>query len=173
VIETVTFEELVDRHQGEIYAYLLRMVRDDGEAQDLCQDVFLRAYRAFGDLEGAPNFRAWLYRIATNLALNAIRHRRSGERVTGALASVGVTSVDDDHAETLGHRELLGRVEEAIGTLPLKQRVAFTQRRFLGLSYAEIAAATGSTEEGARANVYQAVRKLRTQFSAELNEVGI
>ncbi|HET9016938.1 MAG TPA: RNA polymerase sigma factor [Thermomicrobiaceae bacterium] len=173
MIETVTFEELIDRHQGEIYAYLLRMVRDDGEAQDLCQDVFLRAYRAYGDLEGTPNYRAWLYRIATNLALNAIRHRRNGERVSGALASLGPTSVDEDHAGDLGRRELLGRVEAAIGTLPLKQRVAFTQRRFLGLSYADIAASTGSTEEAARANVYQAVRKLRAEFSAELNEVGI
>lgn len=173
VTDIATFEGLVAGHQAEIYAYILRMVRHDGEAQDLCQETFLRAYRAFGGLQGEPNYRAWLYRIATNTTLNALRQRRSGERAIETLAASQPVATVDEQVEDLERRTLLTRIEAAIHELPMKQRIAFTQRRFAGLSYAEIAECLGTTEEAARANVYQAVRKLRAQFSAELSEVGL
>lgn len=168
-----TFESLVTGHQREIYAYILRMVGSDGEAQDLCQETFLKAYRAFDGLDGAPNYRAWLYKIATNTALSALRRQRRGADVIDALAMEQPGSRDDDQADCLGRKELLLRVEQAIQLLPVKQRLAFTQRRLLGLSYPEIAAALDCNEEAARANVYQAARKLREQFAVELDEVGI
>ncbi|MBX6342559.1 MAG: RNA polymerase sigma factor, partial [Thermomicrobiaceae bacterium] len=152
---------------------ILRMVRNDGEAQDLCQETFLRAYRAFDQLDGEPNYRAWLYRIATNATLNFFRQRRTGERATSAYALAEPTVDRADHADDLGRRQLLARVEAAIQCLPPKQRAALIQRKFLDLSYAEVAASLGTSEEAARANVYQAVRKLREQFSRELSEVGI
>jgi len=173
VSNTETFERLVECHQGEIYAYILRMVRRDGEAQDLCQETFLRAYRAFEQLDGEPNYRAWLYRIATNTTFNALRQRRTGDRAVNTLAVAQPTFQADDHVERIEQRSLLNRVEAAVEELPPKQRAAFMQRKYLDLSYGEIAAALGSTEESARANVYQAVRKLRERFSAELSEVGI
>ncbi|MDI3339641.1 MAG: RNA polymerase sigma factor [Sphaerobacter sp.] len=167
------FEGLVARHQAEIYAYIFRMVRHDGEAQDLCQETFLRAYRAYAGLQGAPNYRAWLYRIATNTTLNALRQRRTRARAVAALAQEQLRSTTGDPAGDLDQRDLLERIADAIAALPLKQRLALTQRRFQGLSYAEIAEALGMSEEAARANVYQAVRKLRAQFARELDEVGL
>jgi len=167
------FESLVTRHQGEIYAYILRMVRNDGEAQDICQETFLRAYRAYEGLDGSPNYRAWLYKIATNTTLNSIRQRRNGEKAVTTLATTQPVEVHENHVERIGHQDLLDRVEEAIQLLPLKQRLAFTQRRFLGLTYEEIATALECSEEAARANVYQAARKLRIQFATDLTEVGI
>lgn len=172
-MQSTAFEDLVTRHQAEVYAYIRRMVRHDSEAQDLCQETFLRAYRAFDDLQGAPNYRAWLYRIATNATLNALRRRRTGEQATAVLAREQPVAADGDHAGDLDRRDLLDRVEAAIAALPTKQRLALTQRRFHGLAYDEIAQALGTSEEAARANVYQAVRKLRAQFAAELEEVGI
>lgn len=173
VTETPIFEDLVERHQGEILGYILRMVRHDGEAQDLCQETFLRAYRAFNRLEGEPNYRAWLYRIATNATLNHIRQRRNGDRTMARIASHQPTVHFDDHVDRLGKDQLLTRVSCAIQQLPPKQRAAFTQRKFLGLSYGEIATGLDCTEETARAHVYQAAQKLRKQFSTELREVGI
>jgi RNA polymerase sigma-70 factor (ECF subfamily) len=173
VTDIPIFEDLVERHQGEIFGYILRMVRHDGEAQDLCQETFLRAYRAYGRLEGEPNYRAWLYRIATNATLNHIRQRRNGDRTLARLAGHQPSVHHDDHVDRLGKDQLLTKVSCAIEHLPPKQRAAFTQRKFLGLSYGEIATGLGCTEETARAHVYQAAQKLRKQFSTELREVGI
>ena len=173
VAEIPLFEDLVERHQAEIFGYLLRMVRHDGEAQDLCQETFLRAYRAFDRLDGYPNYRAWLYKIATNAALNHIRQRRSGDRTVAVLANFAPTVHHDDHVDRMGNNQLLTQVQCAIQELPPKQRAAFTQRKFLGLSYGEIATGLDCTEETARAHVYQAAQKLRKRFSTELREVGI
>lgn len=167
------FEQLIERHQAEIYGYILRMVRHDGEAQDLCQETFLRAYRAFDRLDGDPNYRAWLYKIATNTTLNHLRQQRTGERAVATLAIRQPTVHHDDHLSRLDQNQLLARVETAIRDLPAKQQAAFTQRRFLGLSYCEIAAGLDCSEQTARAHVYQAAQKLRKQFAGELSEVGI
>ena len=75
--------ELVERHRPEIFRYLVRLLGDREDAQDTCQDVFLRAHRAFGRLRADSNPRAWLYRIATNSAVNAARGRaRRAARAT-------------------------------------------------------------------------------------------
>jgi len=66
---------LVERHRPEILRYLVRLLGDQDDAQDTCQDVFLRAHRAFGRLRADSNPRAWLYRIATNSAVNTARRR--------------------------------------------------------------------------------------------------
>jgi RNA polymerase sigma-70 factor, ECF subfamily len=173
VAEIQIFEKLVESHHGEIFAYILRMTRDRGEAEDLCQETFLRAYKAFDRLDGGANYRAWLYKIATNTTLNHIRRQKTGRRVIDTFKNGSGSSTLDDHAERAGNRDLLERVQNAIDDLPEKQRLALSQRKIAGLSYAEIADKLDCTEDAARANVYQAIRKLRQQFAAELVEVGI
>jgi RNA polymerase sigma-70 factor (ECF subfamily) len=151
------FERAVEAHRGEILGYLRRMLREPHSADDLCQDVFLRAYRGFGGLGPDPNVRAWLYKIATRTALNALRQRRRrGERV--ALDAV---LLPDPRGADVEARQELRRVIRAVERLPAKQRAALIQRRFQGMRYAEIAAALGCSEAAARANVYQAVKRLR------------
>ncbi|TVR75555.1 MAG: RNA polymerase sigma factor [Sphaerobacteraceae bacterium] len=173
VAEIQRFEDLVERHHGEIFAYILRMTRDRGEAEDLCQETFLRAYRAYDRLDGGANHRAWLYKIATNTTLNHIRRQKTGRRVIDTFKNGSRSTTLDDYAERAGNRDLLQRVQNAIDELPEKQRLALSQRKIAGLSYSEIADKLDCSEDAARANVYQAIRKLRQQFSAELVEVGI
>jgi RNA polymerase sigma-70 factor, ECF subfamily len=173
VAEIARFEDLIECHHGEIFAYILRMTRDRGEAEDLCQETFLRAYRAYDRLNGGANHRAWLYKIATNTTLNHIRRQKTGRRAIDVLKNGSVSSTPDNYAEQAGNRELLERVQAAIDELPEKQRLALTQRKLAGLSYGEIAEALECSEDAARANVYQAIRKLRAQFAEELIEVGI
>ena len=72
----VSFEQLVQRHRREILAYLVRLLGNVHDAEDICQDVLLRAFRAFDPGILNSNARAWLYRIATNAALNALKRRR-------------------------------------------------------------------------------------------------
>jgi len=149
--------ELVERHRPEILRYLGRMLHDAGDAEDACQDVFLRAHRAVTRLRPDSNVRAWLYRIATNRALNA---RRSRARALARSADVDVDllSASTGSAE---ERADVHAVRRAVESLPPRQRAALVLRRFHGLEYVEIAATVGGSEAGARANVYQAVKKLR------------
>ncbi|TDI26543.1 MAG: RNA polymerase sigma factor [Acidobacteria bacterium] len=157
------FGELVDIHQTEILRYLRRLTGNPTTAEDRFQDTFLRAFGGFTRLRPGSNHRAWLYRIATNLFLN---HRRSdGCRVevalTPELPSNGASpSTVHDGAVALAALRL------AIGRLPRRQRAAFIQRQLHGLSYREVGAAIGCSDAATRANVYQAVRRLRRELSS-------
>src|SRR5207245_9744906 len=71
----VSLAELTERHRGEIVGYLVRLLGDRQEAEDACQEAFIRAHRAFDRLGPDANCRAWLYRIATNAGLNGARRR--------------------------------------------------------------------------------------------------
>lgn len=161
-----TFEALVDAHSAEIFAYLFRLVRETGDAQDCLQEAYLRAYRAYPRLEAHANVRAWLYRIATNVAFTHLRRRRR----EGAWQVVVDEQQPARGASTAGRavrRLVLARLAAAVERLPAQQRAALVLRQYQGLSYAEVAAALGGTEAAARANVYQALKKLREDLGDE------
>ena len=149
---------LVERHRPEILRYLVRLLGDQDDAQDTCQDVFLRAHRAFGRLRADSNPRAWLYRIATNSARSAARWRARRTARTVDLDLDGLPARAGSSPES---REELRRVAQAVQALPPKQRAALMLRRFHGLDYDAIATSLGGNEAAARANVYQAVKRLR------------
>jgi RNA polymerase sigma-70 factor (ECF subfamily) len=151
------FERLVERHRAEITAYLRRLLGDAHEAEDLAQDTWLRAHRAFGRLPADANTRAWLYRIATNRARTALRGRGTARRRTSALEVDTLAGRRIDPTDAL----MVPAVARAVERLPAKQRAALVARRFHDLDYDEIALTLGCSAESARANVYQAVRKLR------------
>ncbi len=153
-----TLAELTERHRGEILRYLVRLLGDPEEAQDACQEAFLRAHRAFPRLGVGANSRAWLYRIATNSGLNAARSRA---RRRARAADVDLDTLPADPGAPPERREQLRAVRGAVDALPPRQRAALMLRQFQGLDYAEIAAALGGNQEAARANVYQALKKLR------------
>jgi RNA polymerase sigma-70 factor (ECF subfamily) len=154
---TTAFEQLARRHRGEIGAYLRRLLGNETDAEDVAQDTWLRAHRAFGRLPADANARAWLYRIATNRALTALRQRRDMRARSAAvdLETLPARGVD------LDGRSELRRVARAVAALPPKQRAALVARRFSGLAYEDIAVTLGCSPEAARANVYQAIRRLR------------
>lgn len=164
------FDQLVDRHGPELFAYLFRMLRDGPEAEDCLQESFLRAFKAYSRLDGAANRRAWLYRIATNVALTHLKRRGREAARTVDLESERQGFVDGrDPGEIASRNDLLSRVAAAVETLPHKQRAALVLRNYQQLSYDEVAATLGISPESARANVYQALRKLR----AELMEIEV
>jgi RNA polymerase sigma-70 factor (ECF subfamily) len=151
------FEETMQRYEREIMRFLLRTTRDREDSLDLFQETWLRAYRAYSKLDGADGIRPWLYRIATNLCLNRVRDRARRTRVI----------VDDELPEThVAHAVSDGQdgviqLKAAIGRLPRKQREALLMRKFGGLEYDEIGAALGCSNDAARADVYQAVKKIK------------
>ena len=155
------FEAVVSAHHGEIFRYLQRVIGWSGDADDLSQETFLRAYRAYGSLPGGANVRAWLFSIATNLAKN---HFRSETRRRKAYSEVRASmreTVDPAPEAELASRQTGALVEGLVGRLPLKQRLAFTQRKIHGLDYEAIGRSLGCSAESARAHVFQALRKIR------------
>lgn len=171
------FETLIERYHDEIYSYLWRLL--DGaarvdrstDAHDLTQEVFLRAYRAYPRLRAGSNARAWLYKIATNCAYTLLKRSRSRPVETlPAWGEAGDLAADDpspDDLASLG--ESLEALRGAIIALPPRQQAALLLRYVQGLEYAEVADVLGCSEEAARANVYQAIRRLRSRLTNEAN----
>jgi RNA polymerase sigma-70 factor (ECF subfamily) len=138
------------------------MVRDDDVTQDILQDTMIRAYRALSRLAAGSNERAWLYRIATNASLNHLRSQAREREVLRRHAAEGGTA-DEPHAEGRQERDEARRAAlwAHVARLPERQRLALTLRLADELDYEEIARRLGCTAATARANVYQATKKLR------------
>jgi RNA polymerase sigma-70 factor (ECF subfamily) len=160
------FESLVEQYSGELFGYLWRLTGNEADASDCLQDTFLRAFRGYERLQDFSNLRAWLYKIATNVARtqHARNHRRQTEPLLEPIAS-GEKAVDVLVAELTD----LAAVKQAVMALPDRQRAALMMRKYQELQYAEIAEILDCSEDSARANVYQALKKLREQF-AEVEE---
>jgi RNA polymerase sigma factor (sigma-70 family) len=161
------FEQIMQRHEREIMRYLLRVSGDGADAADLFQETWLRAYRAYPRLQPGSEVRPWLYAIAVNLCRN--RARDGARRARVIVANVGKNPAAD--RIVTGHRGprendgyAVVRMRELIASLPVKQREALQLRCFAGLDFAAIAAAIGCSVPGARANVSQAMRKIKSSW---------
>ena len=157
-------EELFGKHQNEIYAYLLRMLRDPELAADLTQDAFVKAYRAYDHLEKPENARAWLYQIAHRVALDEIRRRKiirffpwTGES-RGAAPSAEHLVMDAN---------LSGDMQRALARIPERQRAALLLAEVHDLTGVELAAALGVSHVAARALLTRARESLRQALAAE------
>jgi RNA polymerase sigma-70 factor (ECF subfamily) len=155
------FEDAMRRHDREIMRFLIRMTHDREDALDLFQETFLRAYRAYPELDSEAGLRPWLFKIAANLCRNRARDRARHSRVIAPDADAEVLdAVSRNH---LNHGAPDGALDmrRAVAALPGKQGQALVMRKVVGLEYAEIGLALGCSEESARAGVYQALRKLK------------
>lgn len=153
------FGELVRRHQDFVYGAALRVARNTTLAQDIAQEAFVRAHRGLTNFKGDSHVRSWLYRIATNLALNAVQRRR--EFPTETMPEPATPSGPERQTELQALRHAL---EEAIATLPDDQRIPLVMREYGGLSYAEIAEETGLPLNTVRTRILRARRALRSSL---------
>ena len=166
------FESLIELHSAEILGYLWRMFRDTADAEDCLQETFLRAYRAYPRLRASTNHRAWLYKIATNTARTQLQRRQRIEAHSIDL-DPDLLHAGPSLSEDLDRKQMLAAVARAVEALPYQQRAALIMRKYQELDYAEIASALACSEEAARANVYQALRKLRAQFAETSDKVEV
>lgn len=161
------FADLVTRHGQEIFAYLWRLLGDNDLADDCLQEVFLRAFKAYGRLNARANFRAWIYKIATNTAYSL---RKREARIASRQVELDFNIAEDGNTpdEEYDLEVRLGRVAQAVMALPPMQRAAIILRKYETLSYAEIAKILESSESAARANVYQGMKTLRAKLRKEM-----
>ncbi len=156
------YDAFVREHQRAILNYLWRMLGDEQGAYDLTQEVFVRAWRHFDKLRGYTAPRAWLFRVATNLAVSALRGRRP-------LSSVDLLPTDQQPAMSDPAWRVVERdhVRAALDALPARRRAALTLREVYGLSCAEVAQALGVSETAARMTLSRAREQFREAYVRE------
>ena len=159
--EREAFDALVARYQRPIYRLCYRYVNDHEDANDLAQEVFLKAWRAIGRFRGDSAFSTWLYRIAVNACLNfrALRRPKSSELDTALVdprpgAEWQVAREDD-----------ATRVRAAVSRLPEKQRATLILKLFHELTHEEVAGILGSSVGTVKANLFHALANLRREMT--------
>ncbi len=142
------FRRIVLRNQEKVFSVVFRIIGNYAQSEDLTQEVFLRVFRTAGRYVPMAKFTTWLYRIATNVALNAIRAQRKiksipletidSEDGTGRRRDVPDLRTSRPHTR-LDAEELRGKIAEAIAALPENQKIPFVLNKYEHLNYREIA----------------------------------
>jgi RNA polymerase sigma factor (sigma-70 family) len=156
------FEALFRQHQKEVYAWIARIVRDCGIAEDLTVETFWRIYKSRSRFDPAGNFRAWARRIATNAALDHLRHSRRETELPEDLPTAGA-------ADPAIRQETREQVKQAFFELPAKYRLVATLALIEEEPYNNIAEAAGISAALVKVRVFRAVRMLRKK----LNSLGV
>jgi RNA polymerase sigma-70 factor, ECF subfamily len=168
--DRAAFRTLVERYQGPLTNFLHHLTSDQGQAEELAQDVFLRVYRAAPRYRPDARFTTWLYRIATNLALNALRARArkptvplddDASRAAGPERHSATAPREARPDEMFERDEIVHAVGRAVRNLPERQRIAVVLHRFEGLSYQAIADVLSSSPDAVDALLRRAKEALR------------
>ena len=164
--DTDSFNELILRWERPIYALAYRVIGREEDARDVCQDTFLRAYRALPGFKGEAKFSSWLYRIALNLCRDWIRRQRRAPVLQMPEGADPVEMAGErgpvESIETLvARRELSSVVEEAMKLLPEEQRTAIILKEYHGMTFQEIADLQGCPLSTVKTRLYQGLTVLR------------
>jgi len=169
------FEALFDRYARQVYTIAYRISGNATEAEDLTQDIFLRAFRTLGALRQPQAFAAWLYQLATNVCLDALRRRRVPQAELSE--AVIATYPDESRWRAPETAAVAGddrrAVWETLGRLAPSQRAALTLRELHGMTYGEIAAALGTSVGAVEVLVFRARRRFREQYERVAAGAGV
>lgn len=180
--DEASFELLLRKYRNPLVSYLYRMVRDAATAEDLAQEVFLRVYRSRKQYAPSAKFTTWMFRIATNLALNARRDGRYRQfevsvdqpPVESGRDDPPVLEVADRQPgieRALIERDRAAMIRRAVDALPEKQRAAVLLHKYQELDYDEIAGILGCSESALKSLLFRAYEALRVEL-APLIEPG-
>jgi RNA polymerase sigma-70 factor (ECF subfamily) len=173
--DEASFELLLRKYRTPLVNFLYRMVRDQGTAEDLAQEVFLRVYRARLEYAPSAKFTTWMFRIATNLALNALRDGRHRQQEISMDQQIDNGDEVASPWEVADRRpgvehELIQRdravfIRRAIAQLPEKQRAAVLLHKYQELDYDEIARILECSESALKSLLFRAYESLRVQLA--------
>jgi RNA polymerase sigma-70 factor, ECF subfamily len=161
------FDRIVERHQRHVYQLCYRFAGNHEDANDLAQDVFIRAYRGLKTFKGQSSLGTWLYRIAVNVCLNKVGARPRGESLDALLAvsDERIASQEESAAEAVLRGERAAQVRAAIARLPKKQRATLVLRVYHDLPHEQIAGILGSSVGAVKANFFHALNNLKKLLS--------
>lgn len=170
------FDQLVRRYDGAVLRLALHMLGNEQDAQDVHQEAFLKAYRHLSNFRFECSFYTWLYRIVTNLCLDALRRRKSRREDPSTVMDSGGETIDlmanlsDDRAGAnpdleLRRRHLNDRIQGALNELTPRERMVFELKHYQGLKLRAIGEMLHTTEETAKNTLFRATRKLRATLA--------
>lgn len=168
-IVQIKIEQLIERYQEALYWHVRRMVVGHEDAEDVLQETFIKIFQHLSELQKNESERAWVYRIATNEALQWLRTKREMVYLDDEEAELKPlldTLLTDGYTDT--GDELVLRFQEAILRLPTMQRTVFNLRYYDELTYEEIALITGSTAASAKTNYHLAKTKISAIISGNM-----
>jgi RNA polymerase sigma-70 factor (ECF subfamily) len=165
-----SFNELIRRWERPIYALAYRQIGREEDARDVCQDTFLRAYRALNGFRGQAKFSSWLYRIALNLCRDWMRRERRAPVVQAPedmdLMELAASREPSESIEDrVGRHDLTRAVERAMALLPEEQRTAIVLKEYQGLTFQEIADLLGCPLSTVKTRLYQGLTVLRRELA--------
>ena len=167
------FEYLVQKYRRPMLSFMYRMAHNTAVAEDLAQEVFLRVYRSRETYEASAKFTTWLYRIASNLAVNHARdtrHQRPENTVSldQPDQETGMTmDVPDDSLtaeESIVRRERLAAIRQRVQDLPERQRMAVIMHKYQQMDYRQIAEVLKLSESAIKSLLFRAYETLRVQL---------
>jgi len=169
------FDYLVQKYRRPLVSFMYRMARNTAAAEDLAQEVFLRVYRSRASYEASAKFTTWLYRIATNLAVNHARDTRKErpevtvsldepDEETGTTMDVADATVSAE--EALVRRERMLAIRSKVEALPERQKMAVIMHKYQQLDYKQIADVLKLSESATKSLLFRAYETLREQLKA-------
>lgn len=171
--DQTAFDFLVQKYRRAMVSFMYRMARNSAVAEDLAQEVFLRVYRSRENYEASAKFTTWLYRIATNLAVNHARdtrHERPEVQVsidepdeeTGTTLEVPDRSLNAEQA--IVQRERMMAIRRKVEALPEQQRLAVIMHKYQQMDYKQIAEVLKKSESATKSLLFRAYETLREQL---------
>jgi RNA polymerase sigma-70 factor (ECF subfamily) len=167
------FDYLVQKYRRPMVGFMYRMAHNTAAAEDLAQEVFLRVYRSRASYEPSAKFTTWLYRIATNLAVNHARDTRherpenmasldEPDEETGTTMDVADTSPNVE--EKLVRQERLKAIRQKVESLPERQRLAVLMHKYQQMDYKQIGEVLKLSESATKSLLFRAYETLREQL---------
>jgi len=171
--DDAAFEYLVQKYRRPMVSFMYRMAHNAAAAEDLAQEVFLRVYRSRANYEPSAKFSTWLYRIATNLAVNYARDTRHDrpettvsidepDKETGLTVDVPDNSLSAE--ERIMRRERMAAIRQRVNALPERQRIAVLMHKYQQMDYRQIAEVMKLSESATKSLLFRAYETLRVQL---------
>ncbi|MDX2130186.1 MAG: sigma-70 family RNA polymerase sigma factor [Chloroherpetonaceae bacterium] len=163
------FNELVRKYQERVYWVCRRMLNSHDDADDAAQNAFIKMYHALDNFNETSEFFTWAYRIATNETINMIRSQtvRRASSIDDLVEDPAASDISPDESMMLDEER--AAVEDAIASLPEKQRAVFVMRYYDEMSYEQIAEVTGTSVGGLKANYFHALSKVEAFLKQRFN----
>ncbi len=158
------FDKLVKENKDKMFALTLRMTGDREVALDLMQDTFLTAYKEIGRFRGEAGFSSWLYRIASNKALNYLKRKKILSFIP--LTEKTSDAVSYEMPDNIDGEGLNKELALAINSLPPKQKLVFNLRFYEQLPFGKIAGILNKSESTVKTNYQKAIEKLRKKLES-------
>lgn len=170
-----TFDELVRRHQGRVYAVAFRITGNREDALDVAQEALVKAFRKIEMWEPRSQFAAWLMRLTSNQAIDSVRRRnrrrhesldaRPDSDALESRAEPSAAAAALDPERHVRAQEIDARVQQAMEVLSPSQRAVFAMRHYEGLQLAEIAEALGCTVGSVKVHLFRALKKMQVELA--------